>query len=147
VIAGEGTARKALEALITQFGVRDRVHLLGNREDTGDVMDALDIFVLTSDSEGMSNAMLEAMARGLPVVTTDVSGARDALAETPEYAAAGLITDFDDESVVSAITRLAGDADLRASLGESGRARARIQFSPTTILSRWEEFLAPQDAG
>ena len=142
VIAGDGAARESLSQLAVQLGVSDRVYLLGNREDTHDILDALDVFVLTSDSEGMSNAMLEAMSRGRPVVTTNVSGAEDALAEDEKGVAAGIITAFDDESIANAISRLKRDRALRDALGREGQKRARSRFSRDAMLSAWEEFLS-----
>jgi len=142
VIAGDGTARKTLSQLAINLGVADRVHLIGNREDAHDVLDALDVFVLTSASEGMSNAMLEAMSRGRPVVTTNVSGAEDALAADDNGVAAGLITGFDEDAIAEAVSRLKSDRALRESLGREGRQRAMTRFSRDAMLVAWEEFLS-----
>ena len=142
IIAGDGSAREELSQLAIDLKVADRVHLLGNREDTHDIVDALDVFVLTSDSEGMSNAMLEAMSRGRPVVTTDVSGAEDALAADEKGAAAGIITGFGELSIAEAISRLRNDPALRDSLGREGRQRAVTRFSRDAMLTAWEEVLS-----
>lgn len=147
IIAGDGKSRNDLEKLARSLGVADRVHFLGNRDDVSDVMDALDVFVITSDSEGMSNSMLEAMSRGRPVISTDVSGARDALDATDEYEAAGLITGFDPRSIATAIQSLQRDAALREALGRSARQRAVHQFSRDAMLTAWEEFLTPAAHG
>ena len=144
IIAGDGTARAELERLARELHVDDRVQFLGNRDDVRDVLDALDVFILVSDSEGMSNAMLEAMSRGVPVVTTDVSGAEDALAANDVYPEAGIITGFDEISIADAVRKLRDDSDLRASLGRAARERAVNQFARDAMLSSWEEFLAPR---
>jgi glycosyltransferase involved in cell wall biosynthesis len=144
VIAGEGSARTSLENLAAELGISNRVRLLGHRDDVRNVMDALDVFVLTSDSEGMSNAMLEAMSRGLPIVTTDVSGARDAIPESENHAAAGIVTGFDVESIASAISSLQRDAGLRESMGNAARRRIATQFARDSMLDAWEDFLSPQ---
>lgn len=142
VIAGEGTSRDTLEQLIQELNVADRVHLLGERTDVNDVLDALDVYAVTSSSEGMSNAMLEAMSRGLAVVSTDVSGAEDALAADSAGNAAGLIVGFDVDSLISALERLRVDSALRDSLAREARQRALEQFSRDRMLSHWEEFLS-----
>jgi glycosyltransferase involved in cell wall biosynthesis len=142
VIAGEGTSRETLEQIIQELNVGDRVHLLGERTDVNDVLDALDVYAVTSNSEGMSNAMLEAMSRGLPLVSTDVSGAVDALGPDSSGNIAGLIVGFDVESLRSALERLRGDDELRASLATAARQRALTWFSREKMLSDWEEFLS-----
>jgi glycosyltransferase involved in cell wall biosynthesis len=141
IIAGDGPARGELELLSAELGVQDRVHFVGNREDVSHVLDSLDVFVLVSDSEGMSNAMLEAMARGRAVVSTNVSGADDALAASDNHGAAGIITDFDEASIAHAVEVLRNDAELRQSLGRAARNRARSQFSRDAMLTAWEDFL------
>lgn len=143
VVAGDGTRRKSLEEHMYRRGVADRVHFLGERDDTADVIDALDLFVVTSDTEGLSNAMLEAMSRGCPVVSTPVSGADDALSSDANYPAAGIVTEFTPQSIADAIARLRDDRTLRATLGDSARARAQNRFSLDRMLDSWEEFLFP----
>ena len=119
-------------------------HSFSDSIERSDVIDALDVFVLVSDSEGMSNAMLEAMSRGKAVVSTDVSGARDALSPEGDYAAAGIVAGFDEASIAQAIDTLRNDATMRESLGTAGRVRAATQFSRDAMLSEWEEFLVPR---
>lgn len=142
VVAGDGPARDTLLQLASELAIADRVHLLGNREDAHDVLDALDVFVLTSDSEGLSNAMLEAMSRGRPIVSTDVSGAEDALARDDRGERAGVITNFDDRSIAEAIAALQNDGALRESLGKEGRRRVMSRFSRNAMLTAWEDFLS-----
>jgi glycosyltransferase involved in cell wall biosynthesis len=141
IIAGDGTRRAEVEAKIRELAVQHRVHLLGNRDDVSDVMDALDVFVVASDSEGLSNAMLEAMERGVPVVSTDVSGAEDALGPDDARRSAGFITPFTASALADAVNRLMRDADLRHAMGEEARTRVATRFSRAAMLSAWEEFL------
>jgi glycosyltransferase involved in cell wall biosynthesis len=142
IIAGEGTSRPALEDLIRELGVADRIHLLGERDDVNDVLDALDVYAVTSSSEGMSNAMLEAMGRELPVVTTNVSGAEDALGPDEHGQIAGLIVDFEVREIGEAFELLHGDKELRRTLAAEARHRALTRFSRERMLSDWESFLA-----
>ena len=142
VIAGDGTQRESLEALARALGVEKRVHFLGHREDVRHVLDALDVFVVASDSEGMSNAMLEAMSRGIPVVSTDVSGAEDALAADVANEEAGFIVGFDPGAIAAAISKLEKNEALRGFMGAAGIARAQTRFSRETMLSMWEAVLS-----
>ena len=74
VIAGDGPSRQQLEAVVKELAVGHRVRLLGERSDVPTILRALDVFVLPSLGEGISNAILEAMATGLPVIATRVGG-------------------------------------------------------------------------
>ena len=141
IIAGEGGERASLLRLASALGVSDRVHLIGHREETGDVLDALDLFVLTSDQEGFSNAMLEAMAFGVPIVSTPVSGAGEALLPNLQGIAAGLITSFDEASIELSIKSLLSDGKKRRSMGDAAKRIATTRFSLDSMLDQWEEVL------
>lgn len=142
VIAGEGTRRAEIETEIDRRAVGDRVHLIGHRNDVPDIMSALDVFILSSDTEGLSNSMLEAMSLRKPVISTDVSGARDALAGRDGDGPSGIIVDFSAAAIAGAVEHLRGDAALRARLGESAGHRAVRSFSFEVMLDRWEALLA-----
>lgn len=147
VIAGDGTRREDLEQLSSQQGLSDRVHFLGHREDKAAVYDSLDVFVITSDSEGLSNAMLEAMARGVPVVSTPVSGADDALLARESGPAAGIVADFSATSIAVAIRDLMESPTKLKAMGIQARDRAANDFSIDTMLDKWEIFLSPASGG
>jgi glycosyltransferase involved in cell wall biosynthesis len=133
VWAGEGHMRPRLTILSRLFGGEDRVHLLGLRNDVPDLLEAADIFVLPSQYEGMPLGVLEAMARGLPVIATAVAGTPEALGGTgrllPDPAQAPIA-----EPLADAIRELAADPALRRRLGEAARVRANEHFT----LSRME---------
>ncbi len=141
VLAGEGGDRGALHALALDLGVAERLHLLGFRDDVGDVLDALDLFVICSHREGMANAMLEAMAFGVPVLSTPVSGASEALEPLVDGRSPGEIVGSSPEELAEAIGRLLGDAEARACMGEAARERARERFGAEAMLDRWERLL------
>jgi glycosyltransferase involved in cell wall biosynthesis len=142
VIAGDGGERESLMRLASELGISGRAHFIGHREEKGDVLDALDLFVITSDKEGMSNAMLEAMAFGVPIVSTPVSGAGEAMLPDVHGAAPGVITSFDDASVAAAIKSLVDDPAKCKSMGEAATRVAATRFSLDLMLDRWEEVLA-----
>ncbi|HEX2079135.1 MAG TPA: glycosyltransferase [Longimicrobium sp.] len=142
IIAGEGEAMEPTREVAALLGMADRVHLLGFRRDVGDVLDAFDVFVVSSDREGMANAMLEAMAFGLPVVSTEVSGAREALDASSGEPAAGIVTGFHEDQVAEAVAALLRDPGARKRLGEAARARAERRFGEERFLDEWERLLA-----
>jgi glycosyltransferase involved in cell wall biosynthesis len=125
-IAGDGPDRPALEAEIARLGVDRAVELLGMREDVDHLLAAADLFVLSSDSEGLPMSVLEAMAAGLPVVATAVGG----IPELVDHGETGLLVPpRDSAALADAIRRTAGDPQLRDRLGEASRRRARDEFS------------------
>lgn len=144
VLAGDGEEREGLQSLSIELGIAARVHFLGFRDDTGDVLDALDLFVLSSDREGMSNAMIEALAAGVPVVSTPVSGSEDALAAGPGETAPGVILPgFGEAELAEALRGLLGDPDRRRAMRDAARERARARFAWDAVLAEWERVLAP----
>ncbi|MEO5902426.1 MAG: glycosyltransferase family 4 protein [Gemmatimonadaceae bacterium] len=143
IVAGDGPERSALIRQTLSVANPERVHFLGHRENKGDILDALDAFVLTSDKEGLSNAMLEAMAFGLPVVSTPVSGALDALGVDGTEGPAGIVTGFDEASITAALLDLLDAPQDLKQIGTAARARATTKFSLDTMLDKWEVVLTP----
>lgn len=141
IVAGEGDERESLLRLSSALGISNRVHLIGHREDKGEVLDALDVFVLTSDQEGLSNAMLEAMAFGIPIVSTPVSGAAEAMLPDLEGRVPGLITSFDDDSIAESVSSLLSDTEKRMTMGAAAGKIAQTRFSVDSMLDRWETVL------
>lgn len=125
-IAGEGPLRAEVEAEIFRAGIGDRVWLAGNRSDIPDVMRSLDLFVLPSRAEGISNTILEAMASGLPVVATAVGGNAELVVAGKTGA---LVPAADPVAMANAIARYAVDSALRSEHGQAGRQRVEAGFS------------------
>ncbi len=125
-IIGDGPERTALEALAEHLGVADRIHWAGHRCNVLRLLPALDLFVQPSLHEGLPNAVLEAMAAGLPVVATAVGG-------TPEVVVGGitglLVPPNDTNALAEAIATLLRDPDLRRRMGRAGQERVRCRFS------------------
>lgn len=135
--AGEGEQRAELEAAISAAGLNGRIHLLGQRWDVERWYDAADIFVLPSDLEGMPLAIMEAMAKGLPVVATAVSGIPEELGETGQLLPAanrdlpGLV-----RQLVRTVHTWATQPALRRSVGQACQARAQAMFREDAMIER-----------
>ena len=134
LVAGEGPLRSALAVL-----EGPAVRLLGFRDDLPALLGAADLFVLPSSREGLSLALLEAMAAGLPPVVADGPGNPEAVGE------AGLVVPAGDEAALTAaLARLAGDGEERARLGEAARDRVGRHFTPEAMLARAREAYAAE---
>ncbi len=125
-LAGDGPCRADLEGLVDQLGVRGRVRFYGTVSDVPGVLAAMDLFVLPSLAEGMSNTVLEAMASGLPILATRVGG-------NPELVQDGvngtLVSPQDPAALVAGLTLYLDDPGLRARHGSGSRRRATACFS------------------
>ena len=135
LIAGDGPLKPQLESLVRSLGIDADVTLLGERRDVPDLLAACDVFVLSSDSEGMSNTIIEAMAAGRPVVATDVGG-------NPELVADGetgvLVESGSAAAMAAAIAALATDCATRERMGAAGRDRACREFAVSRMLADYE---------
>lgn len=147
IIAGEGCELDSLRRLAIELGIAPRLHLPGFRSDVSAILDALDVFVLSSDFEGMANAMLEAMAAGMPIVSTRVSGAEEALfAEPGGGDPPGVIVGFEPSDLAAECERLLSDPSLRHRMGQAGIQRIRESFSFDRMMDEWELiFLQPSN--
>lgn len=138
LIAGDGALRGAAETLAEELGIADRVRFPGYRDDIGDVLRALDVYVVASDQEGMSGAMLEALAAGVPVVSTPVSGAAEVLLGEPEC---GLVVPADPAQLADAIAELRTDPERRQSLARGARTTAAGRYGAERMIGSWERLL------
>ncbi len=121
------TASPLLEGRVTFAGVSNRVL---------EMMNALDIFVLTSVCEGMSNTLLEAMASGLPVVATRTGGSPEIIAEG---CCGYLFSPRDVAALTQLLARLAEDAGLRRTMGSAGRSRVSDHFALPIMVQRYRD--------
>jgi len=109
-------------------------------------LSAADVYLITSRTEGMPVAPLEAMACGLPVVSSDAHGLPDIFAAGEQHG--GIVTPREDvDGIVAALERLAGDPDLRSRLGRSARKRVEEHFSIPAVGSALAEFMRGAGAG
>lgn len=139
LLLGDGPRRGELEEIARRLGIADRTVFLGWQANVAPLLGQIDLFVLSSVSEGQSNAILEAMAASRPVVATDVGGNP----ETVEDGVTGLLVPpRDPERLAEAIEAVLLDPARARSMGESGRARVESLFSARTMARRFEALYA-----
>ncbi len=135
LIAGEDRWQPDAERMARELGILERVVLLGRRSDMPEVYSSLDVFVLASRSEGMSNALLEAMAMRLAVVATAVGG-NPAVVRDGE---SGFLVPYGDHVAMAArVSGLLSDASARHAIGANARQRVVEQYSASAMVSKME---------
>jgi len=134
LIVGDGPAREELVNLAARLGITNRVVFAGYREQPERAVGAMDVFALTSESEGMPLAILEAWAAGKPVVASRVGG-------VPELVADGrtglLFSAGDDAEAARLLSRLLTDRPLAAALGAAGRALVRERYDTRVMAATY----------
>ena len=133
LFAGGGVLRAKIEQMVADLNLQNKIKFLGNRTDVIELLKASDVFVLPSYFEGLPRSVAEAMAAGLPVVATAVSG-------TPELVDDGvtglLVPPKDYDALGSAILRLKDNKELACSLGNAGRKKAYENYDVNNIVSQ-----------
>jgi sugar transferase (PEP-CTERM/EpsH1 system associated) len=136
VIVGDGPCRAELSALAAELGLGAWIRFLGERADVPLLLKGMDLFVLPSIAEGISNTILEAMATGLPVVATRTGGNL----ELVEDAVTGMLVPVDDpQALAGALAAYLSDPELRALHGRAGRQRAMDEFSLERMVGRYRD--------
>ena len=122
-----------LQAMVAASGLEGNVRFLGGLNDVSHLLHASDVFCMLSRNEGLSNAILEAMAAGVPCVATRVGG-------NPELVEPGangmLVANEDDEAAAEAVSFLFDRPEEAARMGENGQARVRDRFSESAMMQR-----------
>jgi glycosyltransferase involved in cell wall biosynthesis len=135
-IAGEGPARARLERLVDRFGVRNRLCFLGYREDVNDLLAASDLVILPSLREGLSIALLEAMAAGKPIIASNIGSHVEVVGPTQ---AAELVAAGDALALRDAILSVAGDRKLMAELSVRARVLFEHWYSEARMLAAYRK--------
>jgi glycosyltransferase involved in cell wall biosynthesis len=130
LVVGDGPERRRLES-----AAGEGIVFLGNRLDVPEILRSLDVFVLPSLNEGISNTILEAMASGVAVVATRVGGNPE-LVEDDKTGT--LVPAGDREAMASALSKYLNDPGLRRFHGEAGRARVCNHFSISKMVDGYE---------
>lgn len=135
LVAGEGRLRERLLALHAELGLGEAVRFLGPRNDVPDLMEACDVFVLSSSREGLSVTLLEAMRAARATIATAVGGNAEAVAD----GVTGRIVPVGDVAAMTdALGSLLGDPPRRAAFGAAGRERWRERFTAERMVGATE---------
>jgi glycosyltransferase involved in cell wall biosynthesis len=135
-IAGDGACRAALTELIEKLSLQKHVRLLGQINDVSSLLARASLFVLPSLSEGIPLTILEAMARGLPIVATRVGGTVEAVVEGKTGV---LVPPADSAALSAALLQMRGEAGWARALGLAGRRRVEQNFDVRVMVARYEE--------
>lgn len=136
-IAGRGDEEENLRRLADELGISERIHLLGLQENVELVLEAGDVFVQPSLSEGLPLAILEAMAACLPVVATAVGGVGEAVLESET---GFLVPPGDPERLADGLRRVLESGDGGRALAAAGRSRVEAEFSVIEMARRYRKF-------
>jgi len=134
-VIGEGPERRRLEALIRKHELERSVWLLGERGEIPSWLSAFDAYCLPSLWEGLPNALLEAMALGLPVVASKVDGVPEAVTDGKDGL---LVPPADPAALARALQALAADADKRAALGAAAKATVSERFTLRRMIDEYQ---------
>ncbi len=146
VSAGHGEEEPHLRDLHRQMGLGRTVRMLGLRHDVARLMAGADVFCLCSRWEGFPNVLVEAMASGLPVVSTAFPGVKEVLED--EGNRLGVLVDIDgDEEMAARIVELLADSTRRDALGRAGRESVQRRFSWPRLVTQMEQLYAGFRAG
>jgi len=135
VLVGDGPLRPDLERQARELGLGRHVLFLGDRSDVPALLASMDVSVLPSASESLSNVIIESMAAGLPVVASRVGGNGELLAEDCGV----LVPSNDEEALAAAVDRLLRDKSMRTTLGEHAKTFARANFTLERMRQRHED--------
>lgn len=132
-IYGEGELRKELQKKVDLLGIHDRVFFPGNVRDIHERISDAEIFILCSDYEGLSNALMEALMMGLPCISTNCAGSDEVI----ENEVNGLLVPVGDrEALCAAMDRLISDEELRCKIAENAK-RMSEKFRMENIINDW----------
>lgn len=137
LLVGDGPEVTTLQKRVAESSqLRDRVIFGGVSDRISEMLNAMDLFVLPSLGEGMSNTLLEAMATGLPLLATNVGGNPEVI---QDHQTGYLFPPRDVPKLIDLAAQLCADFGLRRQLGAAGRARAIKEFSLEAMLKRYQE--------
>lgn len=140
IIYGKGSYYENIKEFIKKYGMEERVDLAGVSYNIHEKIKNAKLFVMTSNHEGIPNAMLEAMTLGLPVICTDcpAGGPREFICDGKD----GLLVEVENvESLVKAMRKMLLDNNLRKRLGEEARKKSKI-FSEEVVFEQWKKYIA-----
>lgn len=144
-IIGEGTLRKHLESYAISLNVKKNVEFLGERDDTQEILPGFDLFLLPSQSEGFPNALLEAMAAGLPCIATRVGGIPEIIRNKKNGV---LVNPCSPGELGEAINELIGSPEMMKNIGEAAHLDMKNRFDMNhmveSMISHYKSLLRPR---
>ncbi|MFH1502390.1 MAG: glycosyltransferase [Candidatus Eisenbacteria bacterium] len=135
LLVGDGPLRGELEEFAAELGLTDRVRFTGERRDVPSLLKLMDVFVLSSTSEGLPNAVMEAMASSLPVVATDVGGVSQLVVDGESGRLAG---PGDADGIARAVAEILDDPRLASRMGSAGFERVRSDYDIDSSVKGFE---------
>ena len=136
LIIGDGPLRSELESLTVNLGLQDHIKFLGARNNIAELLSVMDVFVLSSLSEGLSLTLIEACAAAKPIVATDVGGN----AEIVIHRSNGLLVPSDQpETLANAIAEILNDKGKSKRMGEMGRKKFQEEFTLNAMVKKYED--------
>lgn len=148
LLVGDGPLRATIDEWVAEFGLREQVRLLGQREDIPQVLEQIDLCVLATHFEGCSNVIMEAMAAGKPVIATDVGGNAELVVDGETGL---LVPPRDPEALAAACRKLLQDPETARMMGARGRQRIVERFSSARMVEQtlglYAELLGHTKAG
>lgn len=135
ILVGNGDSMQEVESEVEKLNIQSFVQLLGERHDIPDLLKAMDVYVVSSLSEGMSISMLEAMSTRLPIIATNVGGNPELVTDRDN----GLLVPVSDvEAMAKAMSMLASNGTLRREYAISSRERVDKDFSNRSMMERYQ---------
>ena len=134
VILGDGSQKDICEKLINEAGFHENIWFPGSVDNVNELLSDIDVFVLPSLAEGISNTILEAMSCGLPVIATDVGGNSELVTNKRSGL---LVTSADSSALANTLYQLVTDPELCESLGQAGRDEIERRFSMTAMVNQY----------
>ncbi|MGI4794524.1 MAG: glycosyltransferase, partial [Janthinobacterium lividum] len=137
LIVGDGPQRTELIQLAEDLALSDRIHFAGHVPKPDTLITSMDIFAMSSDTEQMPISLLEAMAAGCPVASTDVGD----IAQMLPAAGRAFVTPCDHNALGQALLRLVRSHELRKTLGQACQLRAMEKFDQSQMFAKWSSML------
>jgi glycosyltransferase involved in cell wall biosynthesis len=136
VLVGDGSLRCRYEKMAQDFGIKDKIHFLGKREDVPEILSSLNISISCSTSEGFSNVILESMAAGKPVISTSVGGSSEIVVNgVTGY----LVPPADPDALARAVTMLLQNPGKAAAMGAEGKKIVHEKFTVDSMVKNYEK--------
>ena len=136
ILVGDGPLRPRYEEVAQELNIKKDVYFLGKRTDVPAILSNLDLSVLSSTSEGLSNVILESMAAGKPVVATNVGGSKEMV---KDGITGYLVSPSDSRSMATAIMDLLRNPEKAVAMGEMGRKEVQEKFTVEAMVKKYEE--------